>query len=110
MKNLKKQSSLTTDQYKKIKAIASCPGVICEFCNVHKTIVDVCLPFRPILSVIGTPSYKLAKILVPKLSLIEFNEFTVKNSSAFAEEIVDQDDKLFMGSFDIDSLLKKHTT
>ena len=53
---------------------------------------------------IGTPSYKLAKLLVPKLSSITFNEFTVKGSFAFAEEIVHKDGKLFMGSLDADSL------
>ena len=53
---------------------------------------------------IRTPSYKLAKFLVPKLSSITFNEFTVKDSFAFAQEIVHQDGKLFMGSLDVDSL------
>ena len=57
-----------------------------------------------ILTAIGTPSYKLAKFLVPKLSSIRFNEFTVKDSFAFAEEIVHQNIKLFMGSLDVDSL------
>ena len=33
-----------------------------------------------------------------------FNKFTVKDSFAFTEEIVHQDSKLFMGSFDVDSL------
>ena len=41
---------------------------------------------------------------MPKLSSITFNEFTVKDSFAFAEEIVHQDSKLFMGSLDVDSL------
>ena len=41
---------------------------------------------------------------MPKLSSITFNEFTVKYFFAFAEEIVHQDGKLFMGSFDVDSL------
>ena len=59
---------------------------------------------RPILSPTGAPSYKLAKFLVPKLSSITFNEFTVKDSFAFAEEIVHQDSKLFMSSLDVDSL------
>ena len=54
-------------------------------CKVQKTITDVCPPFRPILSAIETPSYKLAKFLVPKLSSITFNEFTAKDSFAFAE-------------------------
>ena len=53
---------------------------------------------------IGTVSYKLAKILVPKLSSVIFNEFTVTDSFAFAKEIVHWDSKVFMGSFDVDSL------
>ena len=80
------------------------PGILYGLCKVHKAITDICPPFRPILSAIGTPSYKLAKFLIPKLSSITFNEFTVKDSFAFAEEIVHQDSKLFMGSLDVDSL------
>ena len=104
MKSLEKSGSLTTDQYKKIKAIRCRPGILYGLCEVHKAIIDVCPPFRPILSAIGAPSYKLAKFLVPKLSSITFNEFTVKDSFAFAEEIVHQDGKLFTGSLDVDSL------
>ena len=52
----------------------------------------------------GTPNYKLAKFSVPKLSSITFNEFTVKDYFAFAEEIVHQDSTLFMGKLDVDSL------
>ena len=88
MKSLEKSGSLTSDQYKKIKAIRSRPGILYGLCKVRKAIIDVCPPFRPILSVIGTPSYKLAKFLVPKLSSITFNEFIVKDSFAFAEETV----------------------
>ena len=32
------------------------------------------------------------------------NEYTVKDSFAFAEEIVEQDSEFFMGSLDADSL------
>ena len=42
---------------------------------------------------------------MPKVSSITFNEFTVKDSFAFAEEFVHQHGKLFMVSLDIDSLL-----
>ena len=101
MKSLEKSGSLTTDQYKKIKAIGCRPGILYGLCKVHKAIIDVCPPFRPILSAIGTPICKLAKFLVPKLSSITFNEFTVKDSFAFAEEIVHQDGNLFMGSLDV---------
>ena len=104
LKRLEKSGSLSTEQYKKIKAVGSRPGILYGLCKVHKAITEVCPPFRPILSAIGTPSYKLAKFLVPKLSSVTFNEFTIKDSFAFAEEIVHQDSKLFMGSLDVDSL------
>ena len=73
-------------------------------CQVHKDIIDNCPPFRPILSAINTPTYKLAKFLVPILKSLTSNEYTVKDSFAFAEEIVEQDSEFFMGSLDIDSL------
>ena len=47
MKSLENSGSLTTDQYKKIKAIGSRPGILYGLCKVHKAITKVCLPFRP---------------------------------------------------------------
>ena len=73
-------------------------------CKVHKDIIDNCPPFRPILSTINTPTYKLAKFLVPILKSLTSNEFVVKDSFDFAEEIVEQDSRFFMGSLDVDSL------
>ena len=64
----------------------------------------MCPPFRPILSAVGTPTYKLAKYLVPKLASITANEFSVKDSFCFAEEIVNQNSNFIMGSLDVDSL------
>ena len=104
LKRLEKSGTLSTEQYKKIKAVRSRPGILYGLCKVHKAITDICPPFRPILSAVGTPSYKLAKFLVRKLSSISFNEFTARYSFAFAEEIVHQDSKLFMGSLDVDSI------
>ena len=77
---------------------------MCGLCKVHKDIIDNCPPFRPILSAINTPTYKLAKFLVPILKSLTSNEHTVKDSFAFAEEIVEQDSECFMGSLDVDSL------
>ena len=104
MKSLEKSGSLSFDQYKKIKTTGSRPGILYRLCKVHKAVTDICPPFRPIpiLSAILTPSYKIPTFLVPKLSSIRLNEFTVKDS--FALEIVHQDSKLYMGSLDIDSL------
>ena len=89
-KGLEKSGSLTNDQYKKTKTIGNRPGILYGLCTVYKAITDVCLPFRPTLSLIGTSCYKLAKFLVPKLSSVMLNEFTVKDSFAFAEETVHQ--------------------
>ena len=47
-------------------------------CKVHKAIVDVCPPFRLILSVIGTPTYKIAKFLVPILCCLTFKNSMLK--------------------------------
>ena len=104
LKSREKSGSLTTDQYKKIKAIGSRPGILYGLCKVHKAIIDVCPPFRPILFAIRNPSYRLAKLLLPKLSSITFNELTVKDFFAFAEEMVHQDGEIFMGSLDVDLL------
>ena len=82
LKSLESPGSLIDkqyEQYKKIKAVGSRPGVLYGLCKVHKAIFDVCLPFRPILSAIGTPTYKIAKFLVPILSCLTINEFTVKD-------------------------------
>ena len=62
-----------------------------------------------IFSACGTPSYNLAKFLVPVLSPLTKNEFTVLNSYEFVDEIsklnVDTSvDGVFMASFDVESL------
>ena len=73
-------------------------------CKMHKKCVDGCPIFRPILSALQTPKYKLAKYLVPILEPLTTNKYTVKDSFKFATEIVEQDSNNFMGSLDIDSL------
>ena len=75
---------------KKIKVVGSRPGVLYGLCRVYKNKVDRCPPFRRILSAIGTPSYKIVKLLVPRMNSIHSNEFTVKNTFCFAKEIVEK--------------------
>ena len=104
LKRLKSSGSLTDKQYKKIKAVGSRPGVLYGLCKAHKAILDVCPPFRHILSTIGTPTYKIATFLVPVLICLTINEFTVKDSFSFAKKIVEQVRNFYMGSLDADSL------
>ena len=79
--------------------MGSNPGI-----DVIQAAVDVRPPFRLIVPAIGTPTYNLAKYLVPKLASITANEFSVKDSFCFAEEIVNQYSNFIMGSLDVDSL------
>ena len=73
-------------------------------CKVHKDIIDNFRPFRPILSTINTPTYKLAKFLVPTLKSLTSNEYMVKDSFAFPEATVKQDSGFFMGNLDVNFL------
>ena len=72
--------------------------------KVHKPIIDNCPSFRPILSAIGTPTYNLAKFLVPILSPLTVSEFTVYDSFSFAEEVVNFDANCTMASLEVESL------
>ena len=89
--------------YKKLKPRASSFGVLYGFCKTHKKVLDKCPPFRPILSAIKTPSYNLAKFLVPLIELITKNIFTVKKFE-FSGEICEQNPEYFMTSLDVESL------
>ena len=75
-----------------------------ESAKVHKPLINGLPPLRPILSAIGTPIYKLAKFLVPVLSDIKQNEFIVRDSFTFVDEILTQNSYLYMASLDVDAL------
>ena len=73
LRSISKNGSLAEQQYKKAKAVGSNPEILCGLYKVHKAVVDGRPPFRPILSATGTPTYKLAEYLVPKLASITAN-------------------------------------
>ena len=56
------------------------------------------------MSAIKTPTYNLAKFLVPLLEAMTTTMYPVKNSFEFAKEIADQDPGLFMASPDVEYL------
>ena len=56
-----------------------------------------------ILSDIGTPICRLAKFVVPILEPLTTNEYTIKDSFSFAEELQNFDSKLVMASFESQS-------
>ena len=63
---------LSTDDFTFLKVLT--PGVSYSLCKVHKAIVDICPPLRPVLSVVETPTYKIVKFLLHILSCLTIND------------------------------------
>ena len=103
-KNVVDPNIMSKEMRKSIKPVGTRPGTMYGLSKVHKQEVDSCPPFRPVLSALQTPTYNLAKFLVPILDTLTKNEYTVKDSFHFTEEICKQDLSLSMGSLDVDSL------
>ena len=64
-------------------------------------------PLRPIISAIGTHSYKLAKFLVPLLRPFSTNTFTINDTFSFVKELRElkiNTNDVIMASFDVKSL------
>ena len=100
LKSLKDRSIINEYQYSELYSSGSSYGVLYGLPKVHKDGI----PLRPILASYNTPSYKLAKFLVPLLQPFSENEFTLSNSPKFAKDIVTQDLDLYMVSLDVVSL------
>ena len=99
-KNLVDSNSMSIKMRKFVKPVVTRSGITNENCKVHKQQLHGCLPLWPILSGIQTTAYSLAKLLNP----LTKNNYTVKDSFQFAEEICEQNLKIYMGSLDVDSL------
>ena len=65
---------------------------------------------RPILFAISTPIYKQARFCDKLLKPITTNEYTIKDSFSFTQEVEEFDPNLVMVSFDVKSLLSNITS
>ena len=104
LKRLKEKQEISDKVYNELYHTRSKPGILYGLCKIHKSIVDGVPPFRPILSAIGTPTYKLAKFFVPLLVPLTYNQYTIKDSFSFCEELKHFTTNLTMASFDVESL------
>ena len=86
LKPLKDEETYDKATYKNMKPVGSRPGVLYGLGKVHKETNNGLPPFRPILSAIVTPTYKLAKFLLPFLTPLTQNEYTVTDSFHFVEK------------------------
>ena len=96
---------ISGELYKQLFVSGSTPGILYGLPKIHKALV----PLLPIFSACGTPSYNLAKFLVPVLSPLTKNDYTVTNSYEFVETLskLNADgtyEGAFMASFDVESL------
>ena len=88
--------------YKDLYPTGTFLGVLYGLPKVHK----VGAPLRPILSACNTPAYNIAKLLVPIISPLTKNIYTIPDSFKFAKEIcnLNFEFETVMASFDVTSL------
>ena len=72
LKKLVASNSIPEETRRPFKLVGTRPGIMYGLC---KNIIDNCPPFLPTLSVIDTPTYKLAKFLVSILKSLTINEY-----------------------------------
>ena len=88
LKNLRNKKEISVEQYKDLSPSGSRLENKYGLAKVHKIVTDDRPCFRPILSAICTPTYKLAKFLIPMVEPLTTNECTIKDSFIFAEEVL----------------------
>ena len=103
-KVLNNEEKIYEKEFDSICTVATMPGILYSNARIQKTVVNNTPKFRPILSVRSIPTYLLAKYLNPILSPLTPNEFTVKISFDFAEEVVNNNHNLYLAGFDVESL------
>ena len=100
LRKLQKQN-LLLNHYSQLFTSGSSPGIMYGKPKTHKPNI----PLRPILSSINTPSYNLCKFLIPYLSPLTKNSYTLPDSFTFAKYIQSLHlSDCYMTSFDVNDL------
>ena len=90
--------------YDKLCPVGSHFGILYGLAKDHKQLINNCPPFRPKLLAIGTPTYNIAKFLIPILKPLTTNNYTLNHMFKISRDILNQNPNLFMASLDVDSL------
>ena len=98
------KGSLTAAEREKLSPDGPNPARLYGLPKVHKPPVANLPPYRPIISQIGSPTYKIAKFLLGFVQPFTTNEFTVKDTFHFVSILDGKDHRLIMASLDVESL------
>ena len=104
LNRLHDNESLPDMLYKKPWPVGCRPGILYGQAKALKPVSNNCPTFRPVLDAINTPSSNFAKFLLPILSPLTINEYNVKDSFAFAKEIIKTYCNYITASSDVKSL------
>ena len=82
------------------------PGILYGLPKIHKSDFFTRFQFRQIFASYSTPSFNLAKFLVPILNPFTCNDYTIVNTHSFVNEItsVPCASNYYMVSFDVENL------
>lgn len=100
LRSLRDRSFINDELYTNLHSRGSSLCSLYGLPKTHKPNV----PLRPILAAYNSANYKLAKYLVPLLSHLTCNSYTLENSYNFVNIIKEQTAKSFMVSYDVTSL------
>ena len=76
LKNVKEKRQISNEQYKYLSLLVSRPQIMYGLAKLHKPLTYDLPPFRPILHVIYTPTYRPETFLVSVLESLTTNELT----------------------------------
>ena len=107
LKNFENQNEIKEKNYDNVYPSSSKRGILYGLGKIHKALADRIPSFRPIVSGIGTPIYKLAKFWDKLLKPIATNEYTIKHSFSFGKKVEEFNHNLVMANFDVKSLFTK---
>ena len=79
LKNLRDKKEISIEQYKDLSPSGSRTGIMYGSPKAHKIATDSLPSFRSFLCAIVTPTYELAKFLVPMLKPLTTNTYTIKD-------------------------------
>ena len=104
LSELVEKGSLSDAEREKLTPNGPNPARLYGLPKVHKPLVDGLPKYRPIISQIGSPAYKIEKFLLEFVQPFTTNEFTVKDTFHFISILDGKDHRLVMASLDVESL------